>query len=52
MHNQTNMILNYYPALMNDVEVKRGQIRMGEHTDPCALTLLFQDSMGGLEVRF
>jgi isopenicillin N synthase-like dioxygenase len=31
--------------------VQHNQIRCGEHTDYGALTLLFQDSTGGLEVK-
>ena len=31
--------------------VKPGQIRCGEHTDYGAVTLLFQDEIGGLEVH-
>ena len=32
-------------------EVKPGQIRAGEHSDYGGITLLFQDDVGGLEVR-
>ena len=49
--NISNLTLNYYPALTN-VKVNEGQIRCGEHTDFGALTLLFQDNMGGLEVVY
>ena len=31
-------------------DLKENQLRCGEHTDYGALTILFQDSMGGLEV--
>ena len=31
-------------------DLKVNQLRCGEHTDYGALTILFQDSMGGLEV--
>ena len=41
--------LIHYPPLP-DV-VKENQIRAGEHTDFGALTILFQDSIGGLEVK-
>ena len=44
------MFFNPYPAL-TDIDVKEGHIRLGEHEDMTALTLLFQDSMGGLEVN-
>ena len=32
-------------------EVKPGQLRLGEHTDYGTLTLLFQDDIGGLQVK-
>jgi len=31
--------------------LKPGQIRCGEHTDYGTITLLFQDTVGGLEVK-
>jgi isopenicillin N synthase-like dioxygenase len=34
------------------VEIKEGQVRCGEHSDYGTLTLLFQDTSGGLEVKF
>ncbi|XP_071502198.1 uncharacterized protein [Diadema antillarum] len=40
----------YYPSLTN-VEVKRDQVRCGEHSDYGGITLLFQDDQGGLEVK-
>ncbi len=39
----------HYPPLPEYIEEK--QIRAGEHTDYGALTILFQDSVGGLEVQ-
>ena len=48
--NFTNVGISHYPALTN-TEIKEGHIRLGEHCDIGGLTLLFQDSMGGLEVR-
>ena len=47
----TLRILNYPPVPPDD-EVKPGQIRCGEHVDYGSITLLFQDSGGGLEVRW
>ncbi|XP_046556650.1 proline hydroxylase buaE-like isoform X2 [Haliotis rubra] len=38
----------YYPPLSECV--KAGQVRCGEHSDYGAITLLFQDGIGGLEV--
>jgi len=40
----------YYPAIQ-DSDVKPGVVRCGEHTDYGLMTLLYQDSMGGLEVK-
>lgn len=34
------------------VDAKEGQVRCGEHSDYGTLTLLFQDQIGGLEVRW
>lgn len=39
----------HYPPLPQHIEHK--QIRAGEHTDYGALTILFQDNIGGLEVQ-
>ena len=33
------------------VELKAGQVRCGEHSDYGSITLLFQDGVGGLEVK-
>ncbi|XP_060085102.1 uncharacterized protein LOC132564468 [Ylistrum balloti] len=41
----------YYPALPPDKDIKPNQVRCGEHSDYGSLTLLFQDDVGGLEVR-
>ncbi|XP_033740512.1 2-oxoglutarate-dependent dioxygenase htyE-like [Pecten maximus] len=41
----------YYPALSPDTNIKANQVRCGEHSDYGSLTLLFQDDVGGLEVR-
>lgn len=47
----TTLRVLYYPALSSDAEMKANQIRCGEHSDFGSLTLLFQDDVGGLEVR-
>ncbi|KAL9984468.1 hypothetical protein ACROYT_G006762 [Oculina patagonica] len=45
------MRYNFYPKIPDLSEVKAGQIRCGEHTDYGAISVLFQDDLGGLEVR-
>lgn len=51
-HNGENITLRllYYPDTCAD-EVADTQLGAGEHTDYGLLTLLFQDDVGGLEVR-
>lgn len=41
----------YSPLLENKEKVPEGAIRCGEHCDWHTITLLFQDHVGGLEVR-
>ncbi|KAK3357155.1 hypothetical protein B0T25DRAFT_538410 [Lasiosphaeria hispida] len=44
--------LLHYPAVNRDVfKINPGQVRAGEHSDYGSITLLFQDSRGGLQVR-
>ncbi|UNI14229.1 hypothetical protein JDV02_000881 [Purpureocillium takamizusanense] len=44
--------LLHYPAVNADVfKVNPGQVRAGEHSDYGSVTLLFQDSRGGLQVK-
>lgn len=45
------MRYNFYPKIPDMSRVKPGQIRCGEHTDYGAISVLFQDEIGGLEVR-
>ncbi|XP_002740221.1 uncharacterized protein LOC100367849 [Saccoglossus kowalevskii] len=40
----------WYPPIPND-EIKPNQIRCGEHSDYGSITLLFQDDVGGLQVK-
>ena len=40
----------YYPAIA-DAGVRPGVTRCGEHSDYGSLTFLFQDSLGGLQIR-
>jgi isopenicillin N synthase-like dioxygenase len=50
-HNQENYTLRllHYPPL--DRAPEADQVRAGEHSDYGSFTLLFQDNVGGLEVR-
>jgi isopenicillin N synthase-like dioxygenase len=44
--------LLHYPSVKSDVFRKnKGQVRAGAHTDYGSITLLFQDSRGGLQVK-
>ncbi|MDZ8025086.1 MAG: 2-oxoglutarate and iron-dependent oxygenase domain-containing protein [Nostoc sp. DedQUE11] len=47
-HNHTLRSLHYPPL---QTPLKPGQVRAGEHSDYGSITLLFQDEVGGLEVR-
>ena len=40
----------YYPPLAPNLEIKPGQLRLGEHTDYGTVSFVFQDDVGGLEV--
>ncbi|GJE84568.1 clavaminate synthase-like protein [Phanerochaete sordida] len=46
-----NLRLLSYPPIRTDLLRKEGQARAGAHSDYGTLTLLFQDSVGGLEVQ-
>lgn len=41
----------YYPMIPDDMEITDGVVRCGSHTDYGVISLLFQDDVGGLEVR-
>ncbi|KAK0711512.1 thymine dioxygenase [Lasiosphaeris hirsuta] len=44
--------LLHYPAVNREVfKINPGQVRAGEHSDYGSITLLFQDSRGGLQVK-
>lgn len=47
-HEYTLRLLHYPPI---EQPLKSGQVRAGEHSDYGSFTLLFQDEVGGLEVR-
>ncbi|THH19770.1 hypothetical protein EW146_g1443 [Bondarzewia mesenterica] len=46
-----NLRLLSYPPIKTSLLQKEGQARAGAHSDYGSLTLLFQDSVGGLEVQ-
>ena len=48
--NQTNFKTVRYPGIPKGKDIPADMVRCGEHTDIGALTLLFQDEVGGLEV--
>lgn len=41
----------YYPPIKADSDIEPTQTRIGEHIDYDTVTFLFQDNVGGLEVR-
>ncbi|XP_002740773.3 uncharacterized protein LOC100371184, partial [Saccoglossus kowalevskii] len=48
--NDTALRTLWYPPIPND-EIKPNQIRCGEHSDYGSVTLLFQDDVGGLQIK-
>lgn len=48
--NSSELRLNHYPAVKPD-ELRSGNMRISSHSDFGTITLLFQDSVGGLEVE-
>uniref|UniRef100_H2YS76 Fe2OG dioxygenase domain-containing protein n=1 Tax=Ciona savignyi TaxID=51511 RepID=H2YS76_CIOSA len=48
-HNHSSLRYLYYPPISG--KLKKGQIRLLEHTDYGCMTLLFQDSVGGLQIK-
>ena len=49
--NPTALRSLYYPALPAESKFTAGEIRCGEHTDYGTVTFLFQDDVGGLDVK-
>ena len=49
--NMTSLRLLHYPPLAQHTTIRPGQLRCGEHVDYGSVTLLFQDPIGGLQVR-
>lgn len=48
--NKSELRLNHYPACEASA-MQKGAMRISEHTDFGTITLLFQDSVGGLEIE-
>ena len=47
-----NLRLLHYPSVKKSIfKLNPGQVRAGEHSDYGSITLLFQDTTGGLEVK-
>ncbi|XP_065826250.1 uncharacterized protein [Oscarella lobularis] len=51
LKNRTTLRVLHYPPLPPENEIEPGQLRCGEHSDYGSITLLFQDTMGGLQVK-
>ena len=49
--NFSTLRLLHYPPVAQEATIKPGQLRCGEHVDYGSVTLLFQDSIGGLQVQ-
>ena len=48
--NGTTLRTLYYPPV-TEFKLEPGQVRLGEHSDFGTITILFQDDIGGLEVK-
>merc|ERR1711962_128309 len=51
VENCTTLRSIHYPPIPDGLAARPGIVRCGEHSDYGTITLLFQDSMGGLEVK-
>jgi len=51
VENCTTLRSIHYPPIPQSLAARAGIVRCGEHSDYGTITLLFQDSMGGLEVK-
>lgn len=49
--NATHIRTIRYPPILSDNALLPNQIRIGEHSDFGSITLLFQDDVGGLQVK-
>jgi len=51
VENSTTIRSIHYPPIPDNLAAQPGIIRCGEHSDYGTITLLFQDQLGGLEVK-
>ncbi|CAG7723498.1 unnamed protein product [Allacma fusca] len=49
--NSSMVRTHYYPPIPEEIQIPANSVRCSEHTDFGILTFLFQDAMGGLEVK-
>ncbi|XP_077970532.1 uncharacterized protein LOC120345876 isoform X1 [Styela clava] len=49
--NLTTLRTHYYPRIPDKCLFEPDQVRLGEHTDFGSFTILFQDKVGGLQVK-
>lgn len=49
--NECDMRAIYYPPIPKSHNIPEGTVRCASHTDYELMTFLFQDNVGGLEVR-
>ncbi|XP_006815980.1 uncharacterized protein LOC102806160 [Saccoglossus kowalevskii] len=49
--NKTALRLAWYPAIADGEDIKKDQVRCGEHSDYGSITLLLQDDLGGLQAQ-
>lgn len=48
--NHSTLRTNLYPPI-NDEDAENYNVRIGDHSDVGSFTFLFQDNVGGLQVR-
>ncbi|CAL8110989.1 unnamed protein product [Orchesella dallaii] len=49
--NECDFSMIYYPPILTDTSLPLGTVRCAEHTDYEIITLLFQNRVGGLEIK-
>jgi len=50
--NECDFSMIHYPPILSDTVLPPDTVRCAEHTDYEIITLLFQNQVGGLEVKF